>query len=276
MQEGDKVFNPVCLDCANDAIIYRQEAGGSGQYEPYLDLAEEPFVSNPAGYLQGYGDLSIGDQLIALMPVTTTHNYDLFHTSALPIESGVEAYEVTTSGVQTLTVSSDNPLLLFNLVVSLEWDARQDSTYIEQLKRDLHRTSEILYDMTNGQAALGRVHVYHDRGYWSEANIIISADNNIRPSAILGGGVDSPMHDVDKNGALIEKCLHSWANSDATPMEIAFGNPDGTIGEDWPRTLAHELGHYLFFHPDNYLGVNNNLLQNYRLSRQYHERSLPL
>jgi len=26
-----------------------------------------------------------------------------------------------------------------------------------------------------------------------------------------------------------------------------YGESTGTLGEDWPRTLAHELGHYLFF-----------------------------
>ena len=34
-----------------------------------------------------------------------------------------------------------------------------------------------------------------------------------------------------------------------------FGDYTGNLGEDWPRTLAHELGHYLFFLDDNYLGL---------------------
>ena len=29
------------------------------------------------------------------------------------------------------------------------------------------------------------------------------------------------------------------------------------VGEDWPRTLTHELGHYAFFLDDNYLGLDN-------------------
>ena len=37
-----------------------------------------------------------------------------------------------------------------------------------------------------------------------------------------------------------------------------FDPSSGDIGEDWPRTLAHELGHYLFFLHDNYLGLDDN------------------
>lgn len=37
-----------------------------------------------------------------------------------------------------------------------------------------------------------------------------------------------------------------------------FGNKEGSQGEDWPRVLAHELGHYLFFQLDNYLGISEN------------------
>jgi hypothetical protein len=35
-----------------------------------------------------------------------------------------------------------------------------------------------------------------------------------------------------------------------------YGEPGGGIGEDWPRTLAHELGHYALFLDDNYLGLD--------------------
>jgi len=35
-----------------------------------------------------------------------------------------------------------------------------------------------------------------------------------------------------------------------------FGDPDGNLSEDWPRTLAHELGHYALFLDDNYLGLD--------------------
>ena len=35
-----------------------------------------------------------------------------------------------------------------------------------------------------------------------------------------------------------------------------YGEASGNLGEDWPRALAHELGHYLLFLDDNYLGLD--------------------
>jgi hypothetical protein len=35
-----------------------------------------------------------------------------------------------------------------------------------------------------------------------------------------------------------------------------YGEPGGNLGEDWPRTLGHELGHFAFFLDDNYLGFD--------------------
>ena len=34
-----------------------------------------------------------------------------------------------------------------------------------------------------------------------------------------------------------------------------YGDATVSLGEDWPRTLAHELGHYLFYLDDNYIGL---------------------
>jgi hypothetical protein len=33
-----------------------------------------------------------------------------------------------------------------------------------------------------------------------------------------------------------------------------YGESSGNLGEDWPRTLAHELGHYAFFLDDTTWG----------------------
>ena len=35
-----------------------------------------------------------------------------------------------------------------------------------------------------------------------------------------------------------------------------YGNAGSSLDEDWPRTLAHELGHYALFLDDNYLGLD--------------------
>jgi len=94
---------------------------------------------------------------------------------------------VTTPGVQELVVSAAHPLVLFNLDVSLEWDARNDKAYREQLQADLQRTSELLFDWSNGQMALGEVNIYQAREHWNDAHVRIYATNRLRPSATQGG-----------------------------------------------------------------------------------------
>ncbi|HSG21068.1 MAG TPA: hypothetical protein VLA31_09885, partial [Burkholderiaceae bacterium] len=199
---------------------------------------------------------------------------------------------MTAGGVQTLTVSSDNPLVLFNLDVSLEWDARQDPAYLEQLKFDLQRASELLYDWTDGQAALGRVNIYQALEKWNEAHLRIYANNRLRPNAGQGGivsgvltetiGVEakhiflpfvfSSAGSLSSTSDLSGTSLGNTMPTAITPTQVItyeqsqvrmpatwnrYGEPGVSIGEDWPRALAHELGHYAFFLDDDYLGLDH-------------------
>jgi len=185
-------------------------------------------------------------------------------------------YTVTTDTdelVQSLTVSSAHPLQLFDMVVSLEWDARNDATFREQLEADLKRTSEILYDWTNGQAALGVITIYYNGEHWDDAHIRILASNRQRPNADLGGYVTELLTEtVEMTGTdiLLTETVEVTGTDvfTYTPGQIRmpvmwnrFGDAaEGSLSEDWPRGLAHELGHYLFFLHDNYLGLENEQL----------------
>ncbi|MFZ4663362.1 MAG: FG-GAP repeat domain-containing protein [Caldilineaceae bacterium] len=238
----------------NGAIVYRLPANQVANGLPFRNHNGSEFRTAQNGYLQGRGALEVGDRLVALVPISATTLYTLYHTSATPTADGLNALVVNTSGAQTLTVAATNPLLLFNPVISLEWDARNDPTFLTQLQNDIRRTSQILYDVTNGQAALGRVRIYHDKGFWGTANVVITANNDQRPNAILGGSVTTPVNDVDLNNTLIQDAyVPGQVRIGATWNR--FGDPDGIIGEDWPSVLAHELGHYFFFVADNYIGV---------------------
>ena len=84
-------------------------------------------------------------------------------TPALSIRStGLPDYTVARPACRHSLSPADNPLVLFNLDVALEWDASKDTNYLTQLQYDLNRTSELLYDWSNGQAALGRIRIFHD------------------------------------------------------------------------------------------------------------------
>jgi len=234
-----------------NAIVYRLSEGQTN-FEPIGNI-NKPFYTDEHGYLQGRGDMKQGDQLIALFPVTTTESYTLYHTNATPTLIGLEAFTVTASGVQELVVSATNPLILFNLDVSLEWDARNDPAFLERLQRDLGHTSELLYDWSNGQAALGNITIYHDREQWNDADIQIYVTNQLRPNAAVGGIVPEEISDS------LAISITYQPGQVHMPIEWnQFGNSgNGTPGYDWPRGLAHELGHYLFFLEDNYLGVDD-------------------
>ncbi len=206
--------------------------------------------------LQGCGRVRIDWQLDATIS-------PLYYTSARPLTNGLDLVEVKTPG-DPLTLTVSQPLLVFDLDIALEWDAHKDNAYRQQLQRDLLRASQILYDWTNGQAVLGRVNVYLDarrhpetQGFqpWLDSDVRIFASNRIRPSASQGGIVsDTYTKTLQMPGAPKNKVYY--------PGQVHMGvtwnryGEQNTLGDDWPRALAHELGHYLFFLEDNYVGYD--------------------
>jgi len=182
----------------SNAIVHRRSADQQTS-SPINSFSGQPLRTNADGYLLGQAEIAVGDYLVALVTMSHTTSYthyNLYYTSAAPTVDGLAEHLVQALGVQTLTVSADNPLILFDLIVSLEWDARNDPAYLQQLEQDLYRASEILFDVTNGQAAFGDVTIHHDKEHWGDADIIIYARNNQRPNANLGGIVTQPMNDI--------------------------------------------------------------------------------
>ncbi|MCB9076512.1 MAG: VCBS repeat-containing protein [Anaerolineaceae bacterium] len=224
----------------------------------YHNQVKTPFTTDQQGFLQGRGRLAISDTLVALLPVTGTRIYTLYHTSAVPTEPGLDEDSIGKFGVQKLVIPGDNPrsLYLFNLSISLEWDARNDVAYVNQLERDIKRTSEILFDLSNGQMALGEVEVFHGKVNWPLVDIVIQASNRTRPNSDLGGAVDIPQSEtLSDTTVLTDAYLPGQVRMG--PVWTRFGNASEPLADDWPRALAHELGHYLLRLPDNYLGLDN-------------------
>ncbi|HSH05619.1 MAG TPA: FG-GAP-like repeat-containing protein [Anaerolineae bacterium] len=241
---------------AERAEVFRLPAGQlNGAARMWNPRTGEPWWTDYNGYLQGRGQINPGDRLVAAVPIVATEMYTVYHTSAAPTDLGLDGHLVTTPGVQNLTISATWPLILFNLDVSLEWDARQDGLYLDELAANFERASEILYDATNGQAALGRVTVLQAKEGWAEADVVIYAANNIRPAASVGGVVITPTNDMISATAVITDA-YLPGQVQMGPTWNRFGNPNTNLGDDWPRVLAHELGHFLLYLPDNYLGLD--------------------
>ncbi|MDQ2997161.1 MAG: VCBS repeat-containing protein, partial [Chloroflexota bacterium] len=127
------------------------------------DRRRQPLTTNQQGYLAGRSPIALNDSLIALQPIGATSTYSLYFTSAAPNASGLANDPIGRPGVQTLTVSAANPLMLLNLSVALEWDARRDVAFLNRLQTDLQRVSALLYDFTDGQVALGQITIYQNR-----------------------------------------------------------------------------------------------------------------
>lgn len=289
----------------SDAIVFKQEdinglfrpfANFFAQSEETLDFRdpESVYQTDVEGNLQGRGSLSNGDRLFALWPVplsdgpTVPQNVvsllgtqtgepivDLYYVSHSPTATGVTSTAVEDAQSQMLTIDQSNSLYLFNLDVSLEWDASNEPGYLAQLQQDIERASAILYDLTDGQMALGEINIYMDKERWRESHIQIHASNRYRPNADFGGIVSRPMSltlgtppsgvpltntlvlpnvatDTIYGTGVITNAI--WPGQVRMPaLWNRFGEPGFEGGEDWARTLAHELGHYLLFLPDNYL-----------------------
>ncbi len=223
-----------------------------------MGSAGRAYQTDGQGYLQGRGSVAAGDTLVALLPITRTRTittaYSLFHTSAPPISTTIDAASVPTNTLlNQLVVSPANPLLLFDLNVSLEWDARNDPEFLQELDAAFKRASEVLYDLSDGQMALGRVRVFQDKENWLTSDVQIYANNRVRPRASMGGIARQTLSDVSRNGEVIERAYQPGAIR-MGPVWDPFGQSRADLGRDWWRAFAHELGHHLLFLPDDYLG----------------------
>ncbi|MCB0115143.1 MAG: hypothetical protein KDD84_13670, partial [Caldilineaceae bacterium] len=231
------------------AKVYRLKSGQSTDAQP-ISGVEGPFYTTSPGYLNGNSELGIGDRLLAVHPVQSSGQYTLYHTSFDAQAPEASLYEITAGGVQTLTVSADNPLLLFDLTVSLEWNAADDTIFLAQLEQNLKDAAQTLYDWSNGQIALGKITVYQAKEKWDEADIQVLASNQVRPNAFRGGIVTDTV------------TLDLGEPVTALPGRIRIGsiwNRYGTletIPGDWAKVLAHEIAHYALFLEDTYLGID--------------------
>lgn len=150
-----------------------------------------------------------------------------------------QPFTASDSAQQRLIVQQNNPLILFNIVVSVEWNA--DEAYLQMMERAFERASDYLYDVTDGQMAFAQVKIYDNAQYWHHADFQISAKDGVRPYAFIGGiGSSDTSHSIIGG--------RSWNGSSSGSSE-GNGDWDQAIGY---RTLIHEFGHYALYLLDEY------------------------
>lgn len=148
-------------------------------------------------------------------------------------------------GGQIVQVSRDHPLILFNLVISIEWDANE--AYLEQIARAVRSAADYLFDVTDGQMAFERVAIYDNAAHWFDADIQISTKNVVRPHAYVGGITADDAAQVIRVG-------RQWDGNTGSSGD--WDEPEGY------RTLVHEFGHYALYLYDSYfmLAETNGIL----------------
>ncbi len=159
-----------------------------------------------------------------------------------------------------------------NLTVTLEWQpgdttlarsfaafgcpapaAALDESYLANLQAAFRRTAAYLYAFTEGQFTLGNVEIFTGGENLAEADIFMLASSSYRPTAFVGGIVDTPTVRNTRDGRPV---LHYpapvllgrlWDGSGARCG--AWADPAG-----W-RTIGHELGHFALFLYDQYFNL---------------------
>ena len=250
--ESKSISNTV-----SGAYVFRLPADQVAGGRLLANQKYEAYRTNERGYLQGTSNVIPGDRLVALWPVTSTHGSTLYYTSAPTTDLGLAAHEVKGPGTQELIVSKANPLLLFNLDVSLEWDARNDGTFLADLTEAIKRSSETFYHVSGGQMALGKVTIFQNKENWLNSDVVIYANSSVRPRATMGGVVNTPTSDVISATKVITDAF--WPGQIRMgPAWDPYGENRAELTRDWQRALAHEFGHYFLYLPDNYLGYDKN------------------
>lgn len=155
---------------------------------------------------------------------------------------------------ETIVIPDDQTLVLFNVVASLAWEPAADSPFESQLRDGLKQASAYLYDVSEGQMALGPLTIYNNGQNWNQADLRFLTANDARPWAFVGGilpertAYTSPQTGRSSrfgNGATFYGRF--WDGSDA--FDSNAGSWDQ---QDAYRTIIHEWSHYALFLYDEY------------------------
>lgn len=117
-------------------------------------------------------------------------------------------------------------LILFNILVSLQWPAT--ITYTQTFSDALQLASNYLFDASNGQMAIGNATIYSNGQFWRDADVQALAFNHSRPNSDINGIRDALSPPV--------RVGRSWSGKvGEDEWEVPWNESDGY------RTLIHEL-----------------------------------
>ena len=134
--------------------------------------------------------------------------------------------------------------VLFNLVVSIEWDA--EPAYINSVIDGFRRASNYLYDVSNAQLYFNKIAVFDDKQRWDDADLRIYASNQEWPRAHPFGWKPREgliFDDPPGPGSVIYMPREFTGNNDVNRNTGVNREPEWTDPNTY-LTLGHEFGHY--------------------------------
>jgi probable HAF family extracellular repeat protein len=223
----------------------------------YTERVVGEFVIDSAGLVQFTSDsIASGERFkvsldVAEVPATkhtgiTTRKCEVFLDNVTFDSLGLPRFDTLQFTADTQEVFIDHTTFVYDLVVSIEWDA--DTSLLGGVQGAFRNMANYLYDVTDGQARLGNLYLYDNTEHWKDADIRFWSDNRVHPHVANVGG-------IDRTGAAGDpvEMPRKWFGSDNATR-------NGTWTE-WPlqvnvsgnyRTILHELGHYTWAFKDEY------------------------
>ena len=125
----------------------------------------------------------------------------------------------------------------YDLAFSTEWDIPNGGQYWNWLRAGCQSASDYLFNVTDGQAVLGRVAIWDNQVWWDEVDVQVM--NSVHPNAHIDQYLDCDANSGEEHIFM----SRMWGG--AQPHQPG-----------WFRTLIHESGHYVFGMRDEYINGN--------------------
>lgn len=179
---------------------------------------------------------------------------------------------------QIIQIRSENVLVGFNIVASLEWDA--DPEYLANLVEAFRHASNYLYDASDGQMLFEQVNIYENTQYFEEADYRFFSSPAIHPvteCATADKNALGPMRWGGECFIQVGKAKPAYSQK-VFGKEFLFGEVKWT---DAYPTLIHEFGHYGLGLYDEYLHYNAQtdsytpLSENLHCTQKLHNTNAP-
>jgi len=267
LREGPTQFGPIRNQTFSIYRVTNNPPTMSEEYKGDLTTDANGRITLPPGWFD-VGDSVKVERLLFTQPAVK-HTGILPNMYSIKIDNG--KFNTTTGVISyhTLTLAPqqdvivDHTTVMFDLLVSVEWDA--DQQYLDSLLAGFRLMSNYWYDVSDGQLYLNKVKIYDYKMNWNQADVWIYASNMEWPSANvyygiapLMGGISGPLvntrlyfprifyHDIGNRNLTYTGYPYSWTIDTTT-----YG---GRINVYPPsRVLAHEFGHYGIGFWDEYM-----------------------